>query len=544
MSNKNFMKIAAAFSLSAVMTLSSFSYVPVTAFSPAEAEKSISELEELKTENKEHIAELQKEIEEYQSKYENVEADESVKLEYRNALTEKMELQSQNIDYVSGQISKLDDEIGENVEQINLIESQVKDTDEKIEGNVALLKKRIRVSYMSSGDSISSILFGSSSFYDMLAKFELIAKVAEHDKDLIKTLKEQINELKTLRTSLETTQAELTENLESEKEKKAEFTAALDALGEDYTATQEELDRLDGVKTEINESIVKSQKAIDEEEEELKKIASQVEEFERMIAAHSISVSESVSESESIAASEAESRAEESRRAAKSRREEESRRAAEEAKRAAEGSRRAAENNEKPTTQAPEVQTQPSTEPATEAPKQEEPVTPSAETQAPAPSSQPTYSSGFCWPVANGYGIIYSPYGTRGGAFHKGIDITASDSGTIMGKAIVAACDGIVFSVENTCPHNYGKSDSCRCGGGYGRYVVIKHNDGKYCTLYAHLSNAIVSVGQSVSQGETIGYAGSTGDSRGAHLHFEVRYWPFKWTQENTINPVQFVSEP
>ena len=532
------MKIAAAFSLSAVMTLSSFSYVPVTAFSPAEAEKSISELEELKTENKEHIAELQKEIEEYQSKYENVEADESVKLEYRNALTEKMELQSQNIDYVSGQISKLDDEIGENVEQINLIESQVKDTDEKIEGNVALLKKRIRVSYMSSGDSISSILFGSSSFYDMLAKFELIAKVAEHDKDLIKTLKEQINELKTLRTSLETTQAELTENLESEKEKKAEFTAALDALGEDYTATQEELNRLDGVKTEINESIVKSQKAIEEEEEELKKIASQVEEFERMIAAHSISVSESVSESESIAASAAESRAEESRR------EEESRRAAEDAKRAAEESRRAAENNEKPATQAPEVQTQPSTEPATEAPKREEPVTPSTETQAPAPSSQPTYSSGFCWPVANGYGKIGSPYGTRGGGFHKGIDINASDSGTIMGKPIVAACDGIVFYVVNTCPHNYGKSDSCGCGGGYGRYVVIRHNDGKYCTLYAHLSNAIVSVGQSVSQGETIGYAGSTGDSRGAHLHFEVRYWPFQWTTENTINPEQFVSEP
>ena len=538
------MKIAAAFSLSAVMTLSSFSYVPVTAFSPAEAEKSISELEELKTENKEHIAELQKEIEEYQSKYENVEADESVKLEYRNALTEKMELQSQNIDYVSGQISKLDDEIGENVEQINLIESQVKDTDEKIEGNVALLKKRIRVSYMSSGDSISSILFGSSSFYDMLAKFELIAKVAEHDKDLIKTLKEQINELKTLRTSLENTQAELTENLESEKEKKAEFTAALDALGEDYTATQEELNRLDGVKAEIHESIEERQKVMEEEEEELKKIASQVEEFEKMIVAHSISVSESVSESESIAASEAESRAEESRRAAASRREEESRSAAEEAKRAAEESRRAAENNEKPTTQAPKVQTQPSTEPATEAPKQEEPVTPSTEAQAPAVSSQPTYSSGFGWPVADGYGVIKSHFGIRDGVLHKGVDINASDSGTIMGKPIVAACDGIVYYVVNTCPHNYGKSDSCGCGGGYGRYVVIRHNDGKYCTLYAHLSNAIVSVGQSVSQGEVIGYAGSTGYSTGAHLHFEVRHLPFAWTSDNAIDPEQFISNP
>ena len=277
------MKIAAAFSLTAVMTLSSFCYVPVTAFSPAEAEKSISELEELKTENKEHIAELQKEIEEYQSKYEDVEADESVKLEYRNALTEKMELQSQNIDYVSGQINQLDDEISENVEKINITEANIKEADLQIDENLALLKKRIRASYMSSGDNISSILAGSSSFYDMLAKFDLIAKVAEHDNNLIATIQEQINKLQDMKETLEAEQAVLEGNLESEKEKKNEFSLALDELGKDYTATQEELDRLDGVKNEIHESIEERQKAMAEEEEEIKKLASQVEEFERMI---------------------------------------------------------------------------------------------------------------------------------------------------------------------------------------------------------------------------------------------------------------------
>ena len=303
------MKITAAFSLTAVMTLSSFCYTPVTAFSPAEAEKSISELEELKTENREHIAELQKEIEEYQSKYEDVEADESAKLEYRNALTEKMELQSQNIDYVSGQIDKLDDEISENVRKINLTEASIMDADLQIDENVDVLKKRIRASYMASGDNISSILSGSSSFYDMLAKFELIAKVAEHDNNLIETIQEQIDKLKELKASLEAEQEMLEGNLESEKEKKNEFTDALEELGKDYTATQEELDKLDGVKSEIHESIEERQKAMAEEEEEIKKLASQVEEFERMIAEHLVSVSVSVSESESIAASEAESRA-------------------------------------------------------------------------------------------------------------------------------------------------------------------------------------------------------------------------------------------
>lgn len=58
--------------------------------------------------------------------------------------------------------------------------------------------------------------------------------------------------------------------------------------------------------------------------------------------------------------------------------------------------------------------------------------------------------------------------------------------------------------------------------GGYGNYVVIKHNNGSQ-TLYAHNSKNIVSVGTQVESGETIGYVGSTGRSTGSHLHFEVR---------------------
>jgi murein DD-endopeptidase MepM/ murein hydrolase activator NlpD len=58
--------------------------------------------------------------------------------------------------------------------------------------------------------------------------------------------------------------------------------------------------------------------------------------------------------------------------------------------------------------------------------------------------------------------------------------------------------------------------------GGYGQYVVVSHPNGTQ-TLYAHLSNVIVSQGTSVSQGQVIGYSGSSGRSTGAHLHFEVR---------------------
>lgn len=104
------------------------------------------------------------------------------------------------------------------------------------------------------------------------------------------------------------------------------------------------------------------------------------------------------------------------------------------------------------------------------------------------------------WPAVGGY--VSSKMGTRWGKMHKGIDIARPSN-----KTIKAADNGKVVSAGFS--------------GGYGNKVVIDHNNGMR-TVYAHLSSISVSVGQTVSRGQKIGVMGSTGNSTGVHLHFEV----------------------
>lgn len=133
-----------------------------------------------------------------------------------------------------------------------------------------------------------------------------------------------------------------------------------------------------------------------------------------------------------------------------------------------------------------------------------------------APTPSP---SGFVWPVPGFYELSSWWDENRGSYNHGAIDIAGPG---IMGATVVASASGTVISSYNGCPHNWGKYGSCGCGGGYGNYVMIDHGNGKM-TVYAHCTNIIVGTGQYVSQGQVLGYVGSTGWSTGAHLHYETR---------------------
>ncbi|MBR5773482.1 MAG: peptidoglycan DD-metalloendopeptidase family protein, partial [Clostridia bacterium] len=129
------------------------------------------------------------------------------------------------------------------------------------------------------------------------------------------------------------------------------------------------------------------------------------------------------------------------------------------------------------------------------------------DTSGPSGTVYPSGGKEFMWPVPGYYNSVSSHFGPRWGRTHGGIDIAGYN---IYGKDIVAAKAGTIITVT----YNWS----------LGNYVMINHGDG-YVTLYAHMS-AFVSttqVGRYVKQGEVIGKIGSTGDSTGPHLHFEIR---------------------
>lgn len=131
--------------------------------------------------------------------------------------------------------------------------------------------------------------------------------------------------------------------------------------------------------------------------------------------------------------------------------------------------------------------------------------------------------------ITSTFGNRTHPITGQPGTMHNGIDISAGGT-----PPIVAAASGKVVKA----------SDS---GDGYGNCVIIQHSDGYY-TLYGHMSSLNVTVGENVSQGQQIGIMGTTGNSTGNHLHFEIEKFDgdfsmAKYYTNERLDPVNFFND-
>jgi murein DD-endopeptidase MepM/ murein hydrolase activator NlpD len=145
------------------------------------------------------------------------------------------------------------------------------------------------------------------------------------------------------------------------------------------------------------------------------------------------------------------------------------------------------------------------------------PPPPPAPVVAPPPPPPPPPSH-----VRPGTGRLTSGYGSRWGRLHAGIDLAAG-----VGAPISAVAAGTVVQAGSE--------------GGYGRAVRLQHDDGTV-SVYAHMSELLVSAGQRVTAGTYLGLEGSSGNSTGPHLHFEIRVGgvpvdPEPWLSARGVNP-------
>lgn len=144
----------------------------------------------------------------------------------------------------------------------------------------------------------------------------------------------------------------------------------------------------------------------------------------------------------------------------------------------------------------------------------------------------------WAWPTESNY-VITSTFGYRWGSLHDAIDI----SGSGYGSNIYAANNGVVTTVKSGCVPGY-----TSCNGKGGNYIVINHNSNNYYTVYMHLKDIKVSVGQVVTRGQVIGTMGNTGNVvpvptssspyAGTHLHFAL-YIGQPYNGGYAVNPMR-----
>lgn len=533
-----FLGRVSAVTLSALLAVSA-SNTFITVDTNADYTSQINEPEQKQSE----IASERRSLEELLNEYEQS-AKESA--EYMALYDKKMKKQEEEIRNIKEQISLLSEEIA-NTEV--LISDKTKEIDE----DIVEFKQRIRTIYMDGNDSMASILVGSTDFYDILMRSELMERVSRHDKEMIDSLKTKINELNVEK-------AELESSMSAMKEKRSEAETILEDLKKTYDDHQEmkeyyenmaeaqrsKTDEMRAQEAEYEDELQAFIRAQQEEndrirqEEELKERQrrAEVEEAERAereeqeradrvkraeqekIRRERMQREADKIESERLRSEEARERLVD---AAEKQREDEQNRAYENALKEAEGTNYGDSYDEYFDT--PNFDDTPSIDYGVfDEGGFNEPMAPPPSIDNNQPEyipdfedygeedSMPSFSGSMVWPCPNVYNVTdrygYRTVDEQGGAgeFHKGIDITKPGCA---GEDIVAAAAGKVIVASNT-------------GNGYGIHVVIDHG-GKLSTLYGHMNDCCVSVGDTVDQGQLIGHIGCTGQAYGNHLHFEVR---------------------
>lgn len=433
-------------------------------------------------------------------------------------------------------------------DNIDALDSQIADKELEIEHQYDMMKMRIRFLYENVGNSYIEAIFSSHSFSEAVKKIQYLLEVTNYDREamekvklMIEDVQEDKNEKETQVAAIEdelkgidelegaqAAQQEMYDQVKSLKETELierrdeldEAQMLVDAMSAEISANQGTINALiDEYNARMAELEAEREAARLAAEEESRRIEAENESRRLEYEAESRRIEEE-NESKYLAYLEESSRIEaenESRRIAY---EEESRRLEEEA--AAEAGEEG--EPEGGSDYVPELELETPTEPEYETPTEPE--------YEDTPTITDGGSGSFIWPLPSGYSKVTSWFGYRGDdpdlpddsnlTYHQGIDIYAPS-----GTSIYAVMDGVVVTS--------GWSDYI------GNYVVIYHGNQLFTEMH-HLSGSAVSVGETVSQGQVVGYVGATGIyCYGAHLHFGVSVGNDAYALTSYVDPAPYL---
>ncbi|MGE7876030.1 murein hydrolase activator EnvC family protein [Peribacillus muralis] len=441
----------------------------------------------------ESISDLEKQKESIQEKRSGVESNISDTEKKIDNLQDKKMTAEEQIDAIEAKIAESDKkidaknaEITQTKKEIEALKKEIEVLKERIAKRNEVLKERA-LSFQETGGDVNylEVLFGSSSFGDLVDRVGAVATIAEADRGILKQheldkkdLEEKQNAVETKLASLEVAKVELLEIQKQQKQQKQEKDALVKKLKQQTKKHEDEKMGLEEEKANLSaqEKAIKS--AISLEHQRLAELEA----------------------ARKKAAAEAKKRAEqEAAQAAKAAKAAQAAQAAKAASQASQSKQQSSAGSSAKSSSAP-----------------------AASHSSASVSSVPAVSSGtFTRPSA---GYVSSTMGERWNKQHAGIDIAAS--GTV---PVVAAADGIVS-------RSYFSSS-------YGNVVFVTHSISgqQWTTVYAHLSSRQVSEGAVVAKGQQVGIMGNTGHSFGQHLHFELHKGAWNYSKSNAVNPLNYI---
>ncbi|MFE4895569.1 murein hydrolase activator EnvC family protein [Peribacillus butanolivorans] len=443
---------------------------------PSAYAESLSDLQQKKESIQEKRSGVESNISDTEKKIDNLQDKQLTAEEQIAAIEAKIAESTKKIDAKNAEITQTKKEIEALKEEIKVLKERIAKRNE-------VLKERA-LSFQETGGDVNylEVLFGSSSFGDLIDRVGAVATIAEADRDILKQheldkkdLEEKQTAVEKKLASLEVAKAELLEIQKQQKQQKQEKAALVKKLKQQTKKHEDEKMGLEEEKANLaaQETAIKS--AINLEQNRLAELEA----------------------ARKKAAAEAKKRAEQAAAQA----------AAQAASQAAESKKQSSSSG----ASAKSSSSSPSPSPSS----------PSSQSSSNV-SQVPAVSSGtFTRPSA---GYVSSTMGERWNKQHAGIDIAAS--GTV---PVVAAADGVVS-------RSYFSST-------YGNVIFVTHSISgqQWTTVYAHLSSRQASTGSVVAKGQQIGIMGNTGHSYGQHLHFELHKGAWNYSKSNAVNPLNYI---